>query len=609
MIKFLSSSLLAFLFALATSENTCGENKQAKYETECLSKGYPTGIDGCEFSYWYDGGSLRRDRDAMKKCLKIERALEKCGFSCEDGGWSNYGDWSDCSASWNGTQTRTRSCTNPIPSYNKADCEGEDTENQACNFGVCSTESVCYAGDTSFIALELGSSLTSPNGNYTFRMQQEGDLVLDCNGNSIWSSGTNGSVKGLAFQDDSNLVIYSTEGTALWSSRTANTEGTMLQVQDDGNVVLYTDNLTMVWETDTVGRCDPIDGGWSDFGDWSDCSVSCGDGTQTRTRSCINPAPADNGANCEGEEIESQACNIAERCCIESVCYAGDTSFIALELGSSLTSPNGNYTFRMQQEGDLVLDCNGNSIWSSGTNGSVKGLAFQGDSNLVIYSTEGTALWSSRTVNTEGTMLQIQDDGNVVLYTDNLTMVWETDTVGRCDPIDGGWSDFGDWSDCSVSCGNGTQTRTRSCINPAPADNGADCEGEDTESQACNIAERCCIESVCYAGDTSFIALELGSSLTSPNGNYTFRMQQEGDLVLDCNGNSIWSSGTNGSVKGLAFQGDSNLVIYSTEGTALWSSRTPNTEGAMLQVQDDGNVVLYTDNLTVVWETETDGLC
>ena len=115
MIKFLSSTLLAFLFALATSENTCGENKQAKYEAECLSKGYPTGIDGCEFSYGYDGGSLRRDRDAMTKCLKIERALEKCGFSCEDGGWSNYGDWSDCSASWNGTQTRTRSCTNPIP--------------------------------------------------------------------------------------------------------------------------------------------------------------------------------------------------------------------------------------------------------------------------------------------------------------------------------------------------------------------------------------------------------------------------------------------------------------------------------------------------------------
>lgn len=52
--------------------------------------------------------------------------------------------------------------------------------------------------------------------------------------------------------------------------------------------------------------CFPADGGWSD---WSACSVSCGDGTQTRT--CINPAPACGGAACSGPS--TQSCNAG--CC------------------------------------------------------------------------------------------------------------------------------------------------------------------------------------------------------------------------------------------------------------------------------------------------------
>ena len=56
--------------------------------------------------------------------------------------------------------------------------------------------------------------------------------------------------------------------------------------------------------------------------------------------------------------------------------------------------------------------------------------------------------------------------------------------------VDGGYSDFGDWSECSAECGGGTQTRTRTCTNPAPANGGADCVGDNSETRECN-PQRC----------------------------------------------------------------------------------------------------------------------
>ncbi|XP_078384720.1 thrombospondin-1-like [Oculina patagonica] len=54
-------------------------------------------------------------------------------------------------------------------------------------------------------------------------------------------------------------------------------------------------------------------GGWSHWGAWGKCSVTCGGGSQTRWRSCNNPPPSNGGHKCRGPETHKRSCN-TNRC-------------------------------------------------------------------------------------------------------------------------------------------------------------------------------------------------------------------------------------------------------------------------------------------------------
>ncbi|MFT7811182.1 adhesion G protein-coupled receptor B2 [Arapaima gigas] len=53
----------------------------------------------------------------------------------------------------------------------------------------------------------------------------------------------------------------------------------------------------------------PVHGLWEEWSPWSLCSVTCGRGSRTRTRSCV--APQRSGKVCSGPEVQSKLCNIA----------------------------------------------------------------------------------------------------------------------------------------------------------------------------------------------------------------------------------------------------------------------------------------------------------
>ena len=52
--------------------------------------------------------------------------------------------------------------------------------------------------------------------------------------------------------------------------------------------------------------------------------------------------------------------------------------------------------------------------------------------------------------------------------------------------VDGGWDDWTKWATCSVTCGGGSQNRSRTCTNPVPQYGGADCVGFAGDIQDCN---------------------------------------------------------------------------------------------------------------------------
>ena len=51
--------------------------------------------------------------------------------------------------------------------------------------------------------------------------------------------------------------------------------------------------------------------------------------------------------------------------------------------------------------------------------------------------------------------------------------------------VDGGWSGWSSYGDCSVTCGRGLKTRSRQCTSPPPSMGGLDCIGESVETTSC----------------------------------------------------------------------------------------------------------------------------
>jgi hypothetical protein len=304
-------------------------------------------------------------------------------------------------------------------------------------------------------------SLTSSYGRFKLTLQADGNLLLyGPQQQLLWASNTAGHT-GIwsATLQAGDLVLRDVLNNVFWTSHTGSSGGDTLVVQDDGNLVIYS-NQNVVWASDTVVPATPLQ-------------------------------PTSVGQLREGQ---------------------------GLVPGASIVSANKQFTFTLQNDGNLVLYGPENQpMWASNTAGdlSIWSLFMQNDGNLVVYDINNNPLWASNTNRHNNAYLVVQDDGNVVIYNVNNTSIWATNTVVPSLP--------------SLPTSTAGQ---------------------------------------CVAGQ----GLIPGSSVKSSDRRFTFTLQTDGNIVLYGPQNQpLWASNTAGhrSVWSLFMQNDGNLVAYDTHNSVI----------------------------------------
>ncbi|XP_070240884.1 hemicentin-1 isoform X2 [Bos mutus] len=225
----------------------------------------------------------------------------------------------------------------------------------------------------------------------------------------------------------------------------------------------------------------PVHGAWSTWQPWGTCSVSCGKGTQTRARLCNNPPPSFAGSYCDGAETQIQVCN--ERHCPIDGKWATWTSWSACSV-----SCGGGARQRTRDCSDPAPQYGGNKC---------EGSDVQSDfCNSDSCPTHGNwSPWSgwgicSRTCN-GGQMRRYRTCDNPRPSSGGRACGGPDSQIQRCNtdmcPVDGSWGNWHSWSWCSTSCGGGEKTRKRLCNNPIPSKSGRPCPGDATQVSRCNI--------------------------------------------------------------------------------------------------------------------------
>jgi hypothetical protein len=222
--------------------------------------------------------------------------------------------------------------------------------------------------------------------------------------------------------------------------------------------------------------------GWHEYG-------PCCNGVQTRTRDCNIPAPSTNGGNatCDGVALESQACSTDE-------CPDADRYYPIWGAGKCIADGQ-------QRDWDI------NNLWDTLSRCCLEYFSFE----LETCMDDGVPVngnWSSvswRDCNATcggGTQKGTRSCTNPAPVNDGancegLSIIEQECNTQSCpSPVDGGWSDWSEWSYCSVTCGGGKRIRTRPCKNPSPAHGGSECLGSDLDfDDSCNAHVECAQQS------------------------------------------------------------------------------------------------------------------
>uniref|UniRef100_A0A8C5X6K5 Hemicentin-1 n=1 Tax=Malurus cyaneus samueli TaxID=2593467 RepID=A0A8C5X6K5_9PASS len=265
----------------------------------------------------------------------------------------------------------------------------------------------------------------------------------------------------------------------------------------------------------------PVDGSWSEWGLWEECSKSCGQGNRTRSRTCSNPPAQHGGKPCEGNALESVMCNL--RPCpvaggwspwgpwgpCSSTCGKGTQTRLRLCAsplpGAVPLSPVDGKWSPWSSWSACSVSCGGGSrqrtrhcsdpapqFGGHKCEGSDMQMDFCNSDPCPVHGNWGP--WSSwgtcsRTCN-GGQARRHRSCDNPRPASGGRACAGADVQLQRCStelcPVDGNWGQWQSWSQCSASCGGGEQTRVRLCSSPAPLNGGRPCPGDSSQISRCN---------------------------------------------------------------------------------------------------------------------------
>ncbi|XP_074659249.1 uncharacterized protein LOC141911998 [Tubulanus polymorphus] len=281
-------------------------------------------------------------------------------------------------------------------------------------------------------------------------------------------------------------------------------------------------------ETETVACTNtecyaPIDGHWSRWSTWSACSGQCGaSGTKIRTRVCDDPAPKNGGAECSGDKTQTANCKSAKcEVGISTEFEHGNQSlwsnvgttanWTIKDIGtpSSNTGADDDHTLQdytghfiyieasdLHENDEAILELNSVTsnatckmhLWYNMFGATINTLSVTADGSTIftISGNQGEGWKEAIATVPEGDDITVRIHATRGLDYLGDICVDDVEFVNCPPKRDGNWTKWGNYGLCSVTCGDGTKMRTRTCTNPSPQNGGADCVGSNSETISCN---------------------------------------------------------------------------------------------------------------------------
>ncbi|XP_062336365.1 SCO-spondin [Osmerus eperlanus] len=402
------------------------------------------------------------------------------------GGWSDWSPWSQCSSDCDsGVQTRRRSCNTPSPQQGGTTCPGPHIQTRDCNSHPCS--GVCPEGMVYMTAQQCGAQ-----GGACPR------VCLDVAAGEVQCATRcyDGCYCGPALY----LLNHTCVPRALcpcYHRGALHPAGTTLPGDACNNCTCRNGEMEC-----SSSPC-PVDCGWSSWTRWSACSRTCDVGVRRRYRSGTNPPPAFGGRVCRGDRIGLDTCSL-EPCQGVKEPW-GPWSECSVSCGGGYRNRTRG-PFRThgtaQQFSACSLQpcaggvCPGGQEWKV----CVIGPVTCSDLSLDRYRNctpgcqcprgtllqDGVCVWESECrCDVDGA--QYEPGDTVTMDCNNCTCDsgrLVNCTQSSCD-VDGQWSAWTPWGQCSVACGAGFQSRYRFCSSPQRSGSGLSCLGPDRQDRVC----------------------------------------------------------------------------------------------------------------------------